>query len=185
MFGLSDAFSDLQVSSLPPHAANGVVVIMCTLLHQSDFYRRPQVCVPDHMTVQEIQVTLGCGRTRSNHGIVVVYGVHDDIVAAVESPKATFCNKPWQQLFKRTGITEGDLWLPESVSKKPVLTLIFIPIMLVPILFPAKDSSSRETLCGFSHLTGSWCPGVFLAVESGTRFGEPVSLEVGLAYIFA
>lgn len=63
-----------------------------------------------------MQVTLGADRAKSNHGIVILYGIHDNLVKPVDSLEATFCNKPWKQLFQKTGITEGDLWPPDTVS---------------------------------------------------------------------
>lgn len=77
---------------------------------------RPQIRIPDSVTVQELQVTLGGGRTKSNHGIVVLYGVHDNLIKPADSADATFCNKPWTQLFQRTGIAETDLWPPDNVG---------------------------------------------------------------------
>lgn len=103
--------------------------------------------IPDHVTVQEIQVTLGCGRTKSKHGIVVVYGIHDNLLDSIESPNATFCNNPWSQLFQRTGITDRDLWPPGSVSASSatVTSVIYAP----PI--SASDSLARSAICDFPH----------------------------------
>lgn len=64
--------------------------------------------------MQEIRVSLGQGRTRSQHNIVVVYGIHDSLTAVEGSPEATFCNQPWEKLFAR-GIKREDLWRPGEV----------------------------------------------------------------------
>ena len=72
--------------------------------------------IPANVVVQQVQLTLGSGRSRQDHGIVVVYGVHDHLTAPVDSDMATFCNQPWQEFFTRTGVTETDLWFPGSVS---------------------------------------------------------------------
>ncbi len=74
------------------------------------------ICIPDHMTVQEVHVSLGKGRMKTNHGIVVLYGIHDNLRVAFDSPDSTYCNEPWSTLFNRTGITETDLWLPQVVG---------------------------------------------------------------------
>ena len=66
--------------------------------------------------MQEIQVALGHGRAKNHLGIVVVYGIHDNLAVPMGSPGATFCNQPWDQLFQWSGITADDLWLPGEVS---------------------------------------------------------------------
>ena len=118
--GLGEAFSDLQVRPCalapPPNLYTPHSSYPSPFPSQSGGYTSTQVDIPDHVTVQEIQVTLGCGQTKSEHDIVVVYGIHDNLLTSIESPEATFCNNPWSQLFQRTGITEGDIWPPGSVS---------------------------------------------------------------------
>ena len=108
------------------------------------------MCIPDHVTVQEIQVTLGRGRTRSQHGIVVVYGVRDDILTPVSSEGATFCNKPWVELFQRTGIAESDLWPPESV-REWVWLLFCVYTRLLPPSLPQPRNLLHAKLFVVSH----------------------------------
>ena len=84
---------------------------------------RSQIRIPDNVTVQELQVSLGGGRTRSNHGIVILYGIHDNLTAPADSASATFCNKPWKELFQRTGIAETDLWPLDSVGASDSLDM--------------------------------------------------------------
>lgn len=91
--GLSESFSDFQ--------SNG-------------YGQGRRVVIPDDVTVQEISVVLGYGRTRTNHSIVAVYGIHDNLTKPMDSLGATFCNEPWEKFFQRTGITETDLWPPNN-----------------------------------------------------------------------
>lgn len=82
---------------------------------QAEHYLLLPLTIPDELIVQEINVGLGRGKTRANLGIVVVYGVRDNLVLTYDSPGATFCNQPWSELFQRTGIEPAELWLPEHV----------------------------------------------------------------------
>ena len=66
---------------------------------------------------------LGRGKTRAALGIVLVYGVRDNLVVTYDSPGATFCNRPWSEFFKRTGIEPAEIWLPEDVSSHFTPTL--------------------------------------------------------------
>ena len=61
-------------------------------------------------------MALGRGKTKAHLGIVVVYGVRDNLVMMYDSPGATFCNQPWTEFFQRTGIQPAEIWLPEDVS---------------------------------------------------------------------
>ena len=89
------------------------------MLPQATKYVLLPQTIPDRLTVQEIQVALGRGRMRTNHSVVVVYGVSDHMNKPYvdQESLATFCNEPWEVLFKRTGIVASDLWLPGTVSK--------------------------------------------------------------------
>jgi hypothetical protein len=112
--GLSEAFTDLHVSTITrPHPQQ---LRPHLLSPQTGVHLWRHIHIPDEVTVQEFQVSLGGGRTRSDHGIVVVYGVHDDLIKLADAEGATFCNKPWKQLFQWTGITEADLWPANNVS---------------------------------------------------------------------
>ena len=82
---------------------------------QAEHYLLLPLTIPDELTVQEISVGLGRGKTRANLGIVVVYGIKDNLVLCYDSPGATFCNRPWSEFFERTGIEPAELWLPEHV----------------------------------------------------------------------
>ena len=83
---------------------------------QAEHYLLLPLAIPDELTVQEVSVGLGRGKTKAELGIVVVYGVQDNLVVTYDSPGATFCNRPWAELFKRTGIEPAEIWLPEDVS---------------------------------------------------------------------
>lgn len=39
-----------------------------------------QLRIPDNLTVQEIHVTLGRGRKKNNISVIVIYGVHDNLI---------------------------------------------------------------------------------------------------------
>ena len=81
-----------------------------------EYYLMLPLTIQDEMTVQEISVKLGQGKTRVELGIVVVYGVRDNLLVAYGSPEATFCNRPWAEFFERTGIQPSEIWLPNTVS---------------------------------------------------------------------
>ena len=83
---------------------------------QAEHYLLLPLTIPDELTVQEISVGLGRGKTRANLGIVVVYGVQDNLVLKYDSPGATFCNQPWSEFFDRIGIEPAEIWLPEHVG---------------------------------------------------------------------
>jgi len=73
-----------------------------------------RVHIERELTVQEVHVCVGGGAAQVAHSIVVVYGTSDDLGAS--EPEGTFCNKPWEDLYQRTGVTPSDLWFPNQVG---------------------------------------------------------------------
>ncbi len=77
--------------------------------------------VPENLSMQELRIMLGHGRTKIHHTALVVYGVYDRITSEYKEEvngqhTSTFCNQSWEHLFRRTGILSSDLWLPGAVS---------------------------------------------------------------------
>lgn len=74
----------------------------------------PVIRVESDLAVQEVCVSIGHGPMRTTYGIVMAYGIHDELNARCDLG-GTYCNKPWADLFQRTGIMDSDLWFPNMV----------------------------------------------------------------------
>ena len=86
-----------------------VFVCMCVKMLMAEVH------IERDLTVQEVHVCLGGGAARVCQSIVVVYGTSDDLTAG--ESEGTFCNKPWAELYQRTGVTASDLWFPGQVGQ--------------------------------------------------------------------
>ena len=82
----------------------------------------PKIRIDSELAVQEVHVSLGHGPMRTQHGIVMIYGIRDKLDGKLESD-GTFCNKPWEDLFQRTGIRDSDLWFPNMVHNNSISLL--------------------------------------------------------------
>ncbi len=90
-------------------------------LFQATGYMFLPKSVPENLSMQELCITLGHGRTKTHHTVLVVYGVYDLMTTEYKEESngqqaSTFCNQSWEHLFQRTGIMPSDLWLPGTVS---------------------------------------------------------------------
>ncbi|XP_048578770.1 L-fucose kinase [Nematostella vectensis] len=75
---------------------------------------------------------------------LVVFGVFDDLECAITSERSTFCNKPWEDFFQRTGLTVDDIWMRNMSEDKRCL----MNARLFPIICPfgEEELSASDTL---------------------------------------
>ena len=105
------------------------------LIPATDVLTTQKLVIPDRMALQEVLISVGLGKIINHMGVLIVYGVDDDLHVSLpsnqfskplflmrvlndyvspqlhlSSPDLTFCNEKWSVFLERTGITVEDLW---------------------------------------------------------------------------
>ncbi|XP_013387060.1 L-fucose kinase-like isoform X2 [Lingula anatina] len=151
---------------LKGHITVGKGCVLNNVALTPEEFKKNQFSIPDDIVLQGFHIKLSMGKDENRQYVLVVFGVHDILKIPIWQEKSTFCNRPWYEFLRSSGVTKHDLWPAEkSDNEKSLFNAKLFPVLHIRQPINLKDITWLMGMDKKDNLLDKWRASWRLSLE--------------------